>query len=194
LPDVVATPAAQRGLASLRGPAKKRAEAWLDDLAARGCQAMGYRLTGDPPLDSLCCVHLRASDRAIVTFTPGTAWVLLVGPYDRQDREADIYTRVYTAAGITAGPLRARTKPPCCLDDITPPSSTTPPLTSWCRPRAPSHASADRAGCNLQPLPQGGDRSGARSPAASKGRRSGVTASVRYRRRDGAGRGARCRG
>jgi len=122
LPDVVATPAAERGLASLRGPAKKRAEAWLDDLAARGCQAMGYRLTGDPPLNSLCCVHLRAADRAIVTFTPGTAWVLLIGPHDRQDRDVDVYTQLYSVAGIPAGPLAARTKPPCCLNDLTPPS------------------------------------------------------------------------
>jgi len=45
---------------------------------------MGYRLTGDPPLNSLCCVHLRAAVRTIVTFTPGTAWVLL----SDQDQQA----------------------------------------------------------------------------------------------------------
>jgi len=27
---------------------------------------LGYRLTGDRHLDSLCCVHHRAADRAIV--------------------------------------------------------------------------------------------------------------------------------
>lgn len=117
MPDVYLTPLAERGAAGLRGPARKQYDRWLDDLAARGCAAMGYRLTGDAPLSELCCTHLRGADRVIVAFNEEAAWVLIVGPHDRQDQVADVYRVLYDLVGHESEPLNARTKPPCCDED-----------------------------------------------------------------------------
>lgn len=122
MPDVYLTALADRGAAALRGPARTAFERWLDDLAERGCRALGYRLAGDPPLAELCCKHLRGRDRAIVVFTGEEAWVLLVGPHNRQDQIADAYTVLYALVGHEAEALAKRTKPPCCGDDGQAPS------------------------------------------------------------------------
>lgn len=74
---------------------------------------MGYRLTGEHPLTSLCVKHLRGADRAVVAFVDDAAWVLLVGPHDAGDAAVDVYSRLYEILGFEV-PMGARTKPPCC--------------------------------------------------------------------------------
>lgn len=120
--EVAVTQIAQRGLDRLRGAAKKRADAWLDDLAARGCAAMGYRLTGEDPLPSLCCIHLRGQDRAVVAFRDDLAVVLLVGPHDAQDAAVNIYDLLYSLVGHETEPAAKRTKPACCDEDTAAPN------------------------------------------------------------------------
>lgn len=119
--DVATTTVAAKALAGLRGPNKKRADAWHDDLRDRGCAAMHYRLTGDDPLPSLCCVHLRGKDRAVAAFQDDTAVVLLVGPHDEQDAAVNVYDALYVLVGHPTEPLAARTKPSCCDSDAHPP-------------------------------------------------------------------------
>lgn len=111
---------ADRQIAALRGARLRAYRAFEQELADRGCAALAYRLTGDEPLPSLCVKHLRGSDRAVVVFSGGDAWVLLVGPHERGDKAADVYTMLYTLAGVTL-PTQSRTKPPCCDDDAAPP-------------------------------------------------------------------------
>lgn len=81
---------------------------------------MGYRLTGDHPLPSLCVKHLRGADRAVVAFVEDTAWVLLVGPHHEGIRAADVYARLYELLGLDVA-QGARTKPPCCDETGEPP-------------------------------------------------------------------------
>lgn len=120
--EVAVTQIARRGLDRLRGAAKKRADTWLDDLAARGCAAMGYRLTGEDPLPSLCCIHLRGRDRAVVAFRGDLAVVLLVGPHDAQNAAVDVYGLLYALIGHETEPAGKRTKPACCDDDTAAPN------------------------------------------------------------------------
>ena len=48
---------------------------FLDTLEAQGCKALGYRLTGDLPIDHLCVKHLIGNLRVVVGFeAPGQAW------------------------------------------------------------------------------------------------------------------------
>lgn len=118
--EVVETPLASRQAAGLRGRAASAYLDFLVELAHDGCRALGYRLTGESPLPSLCVRHLRGSDRVVVAFAEGRAWVLLVGPHDRGDAARDIYALLYSLAG-TAPPHEPRTKPSCC-DDGQPPN------------------------------------------------------------------------
>jgi hypothetical protein len=111
--EVVATPIAERDISALRGARRRAYDDFEADLAATGCRAMGYRLTGDHPLASLCVKHLRGADRAVVAFVDDSAWVLLVGPHDEGDVATNIYGRLYELLGIEA-PSNPRTKPPCC--------------------------------------------------------------------------------
>lgn len=98
---------------TLRGPARKAYEAFLDDLAHRGCAALGYRVTGPEPLPRLCVKHLRGADRVVVAFESAQlAWILLVGPHG--DPDIDVYDRLYELAGIRPPNSRMRTKPSCC--------------------------------------------------------------------------------
>lgn len=118
---VRATPTANQQIAGLRGARSKRYEEFERDLAARGCAALGYRLTGDEPLPSLCVRHLRGKDRVVVAFTDDEAWVLLVGPHDEGDKANDVYTALYALAGVPQ-PSQPRSKPPCCDEDETAPA------------------------------------------------------------------------
>ena len=103
--------------AGLRGPARRVYEAFLDDLAAQGCAAMGYRLTGPDPLPRLCVKHLRAQDRVVVAFSAvGQAWALLVGPHRDDDPGRNVYDLLYQLAGVQPPEQARRTKPPCCDD------------------------------------------------------------------------------
>lgn len=81
---------------------------------------MGYRLTGQHPLPSLCVKHLYGTDRVVVAFRGDEAWVLLVGPHASGDRATDVYGRLYALLGFDP-PRGERRKPPCCNDDGTPP-------------------------------------------------------------------------
>jgi hypothetical protein len=115
--QIAETPLAGAQAAILRGPARKAYEAFLDDLAHRGCAALGYRVTGPEPLPRLCVKHLRGSDRVVVAFESSRlAWILLVGPHG-DDPGMDVYDRLYELAGIRPPTGRTRTKPSCCTLD-----------------------------------------------------------------------------
>lgn len=119
--DVRVTTLADRQIAALRGPRRKAFDVFVTELARVGCAALTYRLTGEDPLSQLCVRHLRGQDRALVAFDGDTAWVLLVGPHDAEDRRADVYSALYQLAGVIP-PEGRRTKPPCCDDDAGPPT------------------------------------------------------------------------
>jgi hypothetical protein len=116
--QVIETPIAATQAAGLRGHAKRAYDAFLDDLAARGCAALAYRLTGPDPLPRLCVKHLRAQDRVVVAFTEKhEAWVLLVAPHLDDDPGRNVYDLLYTLAGVQPEDQAQRTKPPCCDTD-----------------------------------------------------------------------------
>ncbi len=117
---VRATPIAVRQIQGLRGARRKAYDAFEQALAARGCAALRYRLTGADPLARLCVQHLRGKDRAVVAFAGEEAWVLLVGPHEDGDAAADVYANLYEIAGVPA-PTQPRTKPSCCDDNEVPP-------------------------------------------------------------------------
>jgi hypothetical protein len=86
----------------------------LNDLAARGCRALAYRLSGPTPLDHMCVKHLSSSLRVVVAFeSPHRAWILLVGPHD-DDQIMDIYAELYRLLGVDPPDAAGRRKPPCC--------------------------------------------------------------------------------
>jgi len=121
----VETPVATMQAGGLRGPARRRYEAFLDDLAAQGCAAMGYRLTGPDPLPRLCVQHLRAQDRVVVAFPAvDEAWILLVAPHRDADPGRNVYDLLYQLAGVAPPEQARRTKPPCCDEQ----TSTPPPI------------------------------------------------------------------
>lgn len=98
--DLRATTLAERQITALRGPRRKAFDVFVTELAAVGCAALTYRLTGDDPLRRLYVRHLRGQDHALVDFDGDTAWILLVGPLDAADRRADVYTSLYQLAGV----------------------------------------------------------------------------------------------
>jgi hypothetical protein len=118
---VRSTPIADRQIAGLRAARRKAYDLFEEALARQGCAALGYRLTGDEPLPNLCVKHLRGNDRAVVTFSGGEAWVLLVGPHIEGDAADDVYTALYELAGVPR-PVQPRNKPPCCDDNQVPPT------------------------------------------------------------------------
>jgi hypothetical protein len=121
--EVLETPVAASQVDALRGPRKCAYSAFLLELAANGCAAMSYRLTGPDPLPRLCVRHLRGADRVIVAFEQqDRAWVVLVGPHN-DDRESNVYNLLYTITGTPIEPSGRRTKPPCCDEDGTAPVS-----------------------------------------------------------------------
>lgn len=98
--EVIATPRAQRQIAGLDRRHARAFEGFLDDLAARGCKALGYRLSGPTPVDHMCVKHLRGTLRAVVAFEgPRRAWVLLVGPHDDEDPVLNVYAELYRLLG-----------------------------------------------------------------------------------------------
>lgn len=107
------SPISQAQVKGLRGRSLREYEVFRDDLAARGCGALGYRLTGQPPISGMCCKHLYANDRAIVTFAePDEAWILLIAPHDERSA-MNVYQMLYMLAGVDV-PTEVRTKPSCC--------------------------------------------------------------------------------
>jgi hypothetical protein len=116
--EVLSTPRADQQIGSLTRKQARTFDAFLDDLAAGGCQALAYRLTGETPVDHVCVKHLRGSLRVVVAFeTPGKVWVLLVGPHDDHDPVLNVYAEVYRLLGVEPQPDSGREKPPCCDQD-----------------------------------------------------------------------------
>jgi hypothetical protein len=113
--EVLATSRADQQIASLTRRHAQTFDGFLDDLAARGCEALAYRLSGDPPIDHICVKHLRGSLRVVVAFErPRKAWILLVGPHDDEDPLLNVYAELYRLVGVEPLPDSGRDKPPCC--------------------------------------------------------------------------------
>ena len=113
--EVLATPRADQQIAGLDRTHARAFGEFLDDLAARGCQALGYRLSGPAPVDHLCVKHLRDSLRVVVAFEgQQRAWILLVGRHDDQDPVLNVYAELYRLLGVEPPDSAGRDKPPCC--------------------------------------------------------------------------------
>lgn len=111
--EVLRTPIAARQSDGLRGAKRKALESFLDDLAAQGCAALGYRLTGEI-VERLCVKHLHGPLRAVVAFAAkDVAWLLLVAPHNREP-ETDVYETLYRLIGSRPEPGEGRSKPQCC--------------------------------------------------------------------------------
>jgi hypothetical protein len=75
--EVIATPRADQQIAGLDRTHARAFGEFLDDLAARGCQALGYRLSGPAPVDHMRVKQLRDSLRVVVAFEgQQRAWIL----------------------------------------------------------------------------------------------------------------------
>ena len=115
--EILATPRAEQQISRLSRKQSKTCENFLNDLAAAGCRALAYRLSGQTTLDHLCVKHLSGPLRVVVAFeTPQRAWVLLVGPHDDQDPVLNVYAELYRLLGIEPEPGTRRDKPPCCKE------------------------------------------------------------------------------
>ena len=121
--EVLETPLAEAQATRLRGPAARTYQVFLDDLARRGCAALGYRVTGPDPLERLCVRHLRGEDRVVVAFQGETrTWVLFIGAHRADDPGAYFYEELYRLAGVRPPSHQRRRKPPCCGDGDEPPA------------------------------------------------------------------------
>lgn len=113
--EVLATPRAEQQISRLSRKQAKALGTFLDELAAVGCRALAYRLSGPAPVDHLCIKHIGGPLRVVVAFeTPQRAWVLLVGPHDDRDPVLNVYAELYRLLGIEPPPDAGRDKPPCC--------------------------------------------------------------------------------
>ncbi|MEV7007345.1 hypothetical protein [Streptosporangium sp. NPDC051022] len=116
--DVYLSVLAEKQAETLRGADLKSFVAFVGDLEARGCAALGYRLTGEIPVNRLCVKHLRGAMRAVVAFEePRRAWILMVGPHGERSRTHDVYASLWGVCGLDAPPVGERTKPACCDRD-----------------------------------------------------------------------------
>jgi hypothetical protein len=113
--EVIATPRANQQIAGLDRTHSRLFSDFLDDLAARGCHALSYRLSGPSPVDHICVKHLRATLRVIVAFEESDkAWIILVGRHDDQDPVLNVYAELYRLLGVEPPDSAGRDKPPCC--------------------------------------------------------------------------------
>jgi len=113
--EVIATPRADQQIAGLDRTHARAFGEFLDDLAARGCQALGYRLSGYAPVDHLCVKHLRDSLKVVVAFEgQQRAWIVLVGRHDDQDPVLTVYAGLYRLPGVEPPDNTGRDKPPRC--------------------------------------------------------------------------------
>jgi hypothetical protein len=113
--EVLVTSRADQQIAALTRRNARTFDGFLDDLAARGCHALGYRLSGERPTDRICVKHVRGSLRVVVPFETETrAWILLVGPHDDHDPVLNVYAELYRLLGVEPTPDSGRDKPPCC--------------------------------------------------------------------------------
>jgi hypothetical protein len=113
--EVLATPRAEQQIGRLSRKQSRAFENFLNDLAADGCRALAYRLSGQAPIDHLCVKHLIGSLRVVVAFeTPHRAWILLAGAHDNQDPILNVYAELYRLLDAEPQPDSGRHKPPCC--------------------------------------------------------------------------------
>jgi hypothetical protein len=121
--EVLVTPRGDQQIAALDRRQSTHFNTFVDDLAARGCAALAYRLSGPTPVDHICVKHLRDELRVVVGFeSPRRAWILLVGPHNDQN-ELDVYAELYHLLGVEPPDSAGRTKPPCCdeVEQLPPP-------------------------------------------------------------------------
>lgn len=112
--EVRATPLANKIIEELPRRSRRAYDQFEADLAARGCAALAYRLSGDL-LDHLCVLHLIGAMRVIVAFESAeVAYVVLVGNHDDSRPPLDVYQQLYAQAGHEPPDQAGRDKPPCC--------------------------------------------------------------------------------
>ena len=106
---------ASADLAALRGAHDRAAKAARARLERLGCAAANYRLSGEG-VEHICSVKLRDNWRMLVFFpAEHEVAILLVGPHDRENHTADVYTRLYEMLKIDV-PDGEHRRPPCCAD------------------------------------------------------------------------------
>jgi hypothetical protein len=134
--EVVITQRAKQQLEALPRAHAKAIGLFADDLAASGCAALGYRLTGGTPIDRICVKHLRDTLRAVVAFQESRrACVLLIGHHDDADPNRDVYAELYALLGAEAPDAAGRGKPRAATKMARPPVSVTTSRTSLSGPR-----------------------------------------------------------
>jgi mRNA-degrading endonuclease RelE of RelBE toxin-antitoxin system len=107
------TPTGQRSVDALRGKGRRSFDAAIERLAAEGCKAGDYRLTGEG-IEHICSVHVYGRHRILVCFPEEDSVVVLVaGEHLRDSPELDVYRALYRLLGLPE-PSAQRTKPPCC--------------------------------------------------------------------------------
>jgi len=117
---VTITPTGRRSVEALRGKVRKSFDAAVKRLAAEGCAAGDYRLTGED-IEHICAIHLYGRHRALIAFPDeASVVILLVGEHLADDPELDIYRSLYRLLQLPE-PSTKRTKPPCCREDGEPP-------------------------------------------------------------------------
>jgi hypothetical protein len=113
--QVLSTPRAIQQIDQLRTRQRDQFADFVSEVTVRGCAALGYRLTGDVPLEKLCVKHLGTNLRVVMAFeSPTKAWVLLVGPHDDHNPAIDVYTELYELVGYAPPVKTKRRKPACC--------------------------------------------------------------------------------
>lgn len=126
--EVRAAPLANKIIDELPRRSRRAYDQFEADLAARGCAALAYRLSGDL-LDHLCVVHLIGGMRVIVAFESAeVAYVVLVGNHDDSRPPLDVYQRLYAQAGHEPPDQAGRDKPPCCDTETGKPPVDSGPL------------------------------------------------------------------
>jgi hypothetical protein len=112
--EVRATPLANNVIKELPRRSRLAYDQFEADLAARGCAALKYRLSGEL-LDHLCVLHLIGALRAIVAFESAeVAYVILAGNHDDSQPPPDVYRSLYALAAHEPPDQAGRDKPPCC--------------------------------------------------------------------------------
>ena len=112
--EVRATPLANKIIEELPRRSRRAYDHFEANLAARGCAALAYRLSGGL-LDHLCVAHLIGTMRVIVAFESAeVAYVVLVGNHDDSRPPLDVYRQLYALAGHEPPDQAGRDKPPCC--------------------------------------------------------------------------------
>lgn len=87
-------------------------QAHLILLAAEGCRAPGYALSGPEPWPRICCKHIGAEWRVLVAFTEeGAVVILRVARHTVND---DPYEQLAHELLDVPVPTEPRKKPPCC--------------------------------------------------------------------------------